>query len=230
MIIWIFIQKMTKMNNEISHIEQSYEELFKSVSELNEDNVIIRSNCKFCHHPIRHEAEKRWEEVSCSFSPVKKLFAEWEQKNENADYPKMSLQNIRSHLLHHYARQEQQMWLEEYTKSCKAYMTHKISQDKRFEMLRVVIEKQLYEVASNPTLDILKKSDHMVKLTKMLLEIDECQSRLRGELQPVNVVSERFQTVWLHIINNQDDDRVKNELIVALDKFKEHMQEGIVIN
>jgi len=212
---------------ELSKIDQTYDDLFKAVSEIDEQSIICRGNCKFCNHPIRHEAERRWEQVLKSFSPVKKMFESWEQ--QNPDHPKMNDQNIRTHLLHHYEKQEQQLWLREYVRDCRTYMNHKISQDKRFEMLRAVIEKQLFEIGSNPTLCSIKKSDQMVKLTKMILDIDECQARLRGDIKPVNVITERFMNVWLNVINNQEDDSTKFELMKALEKFQEQLQSGITI-
>lgn len=209
----------------ISKLDRTYNELFNAVSELDENNLIVRRNCKFCNHPIRHDAEKKWEQVAGSFSPVKKFFETWEK--DNPGYPKMNGQNIRNHLLTHYAKQEQRLWLQEYAKECQSYMNYKISQDHRFEMLRAVIEKQLFDVGSNPTLDVIKKSDQMVKLTKSLLDIDECQAKLRGDLKPVSVITERFMDVWLHVINSQENEQTKIQLLSALDQFQEHMQEGI---
>lgn len=212
---------------ELSKIEQTYNDLFKSVNELDQNNIIMRPNCKFCNHPLRHDAEKKWEKVSGSYPPVKKMFESWEQDNPNYSGGAMNMQNIRNHLLTHYAKQEQQLWLTEYAKECQTYMNHKIDQDRRFEMLRAVIEKQLFEIGSNPTLDVLKKSDQMVKMTKMVLEIDECQAKLRGDLKPVHVVTERFMNVWLHVISQQDDEKTRLSLMSALDEFQEHMQSGI---
>lgn len=212
---------------EISKLDKTYADLFNAVSELDEDSLIIRGNCKFCNHPLRGDAEKRWEQVSGSFPPVKKLFETWE--NEHPDYPKMNNQNIRNHLLTHYAKQEQKLWLQEYAKDIQSYMNYKIAQDQRFEMLRAVVEKQMFEIGSNPTLDLIKKSDQMVKLAKMVLDIDDCQARLRGDLKPVNVITERFMNVWLHIIESQDDEKTRMHLMSALDQFQEHMQGGITL-
>lgn len=203
-------------------IEQTYNDLFKEVSQLNEEGIVVNNQCKFCTHPLRHEAEKRWETVNRSFVPVKKFFEKWE--DENPDAVKMNGQNIHNHLVNHYSKQEQKMWLQEYAKDVQTYMNYKVSQDRRFEMLRAVMEKQLLDVGSNPSIDLVRKSDQMVKISKMLLEIDECQARLRGDLKPVNVISERFMNVWLHIINKQENAAVKNHLKEALDQFEEHMQ------
>lgn len=208
-------------------IEQTYSDLFKEVTKLNENNIIKRPNCKFCQHPIRREAESKWEQVSGSFAPVKKMFEKWEK--DNPGHAPMNYQNLRSHLTTHYAKQEQKMWLKEYANDCRAYMNHKVSQDHRFELLHAIFEKQLFGIGSNPTLDPIKQSDQMVKLGKMLLDIDECQAKLRGDLKPVNVITERFHKIWVHVINNQEDDIVRRKLQLALDNFQGCFEDNVLI-
>lgn len=206
-------------------LDNTYQALFKQVTKLDKDNLIVNGNCKFCTHPIRHEAEKKWEEFHGSYVPVRKMFEDWEK--EHPEYPTMNTQNIRNHITQHYAKQEQKLWLQEYANSCQEYMNVKISQDRRFEMLRVIMEKQLLEIASNPTIDISRKADQMVKLGNMLLSIEECQGKLRGDIKPINIITERFTNVWLHLINSEQDDSVKHKLMGALDQFQEHTQDTI---
>jgi len=202
--------------------------MFKEVTKLEQDDIILRPNCKFCTHPLRREAETKWEQTHGSYAPVQRMFEKWEA--EHPDEPKMNFHNIRNHLLQHYAKQEKKLWLHEYANECKAYMNYKISQDRRFEMLRAVMEKQLFDIGSDVSLDPIKQSDQLVKIGKMILEIDECQAKLRGDLKPVNVITERFMNVWLHVINNQDDESVRRKLMKALDDFQGQVQGGIVIN
>lgn len=212
------------LSKDMPKLEQTYSELFKKVTKLDPTGVFHKTNCKFCNHPIRHEAETKWDQVGRSFAPVERLFRAWEADNPN--YPKMTNQNVSTHLYKHYAQQEKKMWLAEYVDDCKAYMNYKISQDRRFEMLRTMIEKQLFEIAANPKLDVIKQSDQMVKLGKMVLDIDECQAKLRGDLKPVNVITERFMNVWLHVIKNQEDEKVRHQLQQALDHFQECIEGG----
>lgn len=222
-------KKSNELSNELSNdgLDQSYENLFREVTAIEQDHIIRKANCKFCNHPIRHQAETRWEQSNFSFAPVERLFAEYEQTHP--EQHRMYVQNIRTHLLKHYRGQEKSMWLDHYVGECRQYMNYKISQDKRFEMLRIVLEKQLFEVGSNPNLNPLRQGETLTKIAKILLEIEEFQARLRGEIHPANVVTEKFMNVWLHIINQQTDDQVKKVLINALDVFQENIQGGIVV-
>jgi len=212
--------------SDIPRVEQTYSNLFREVTKLNENDVICRSNCHFCTHPARQEAEKKWDQMHGSYPPVMKFFKRWEE--DHPDHAVMSDQAVRNHLLKHYAKQEKRMWLKEYVSECQEYMKYRINLDQKFDMLSAVFEKQLFDVGSSENLDPIKQSDQMVKLGKMLIEIQECQAKLRGDLKPVNVMQEKLMNVWFHVINNQHDQRVKTQLMSALDTFQQHVQgEGV---
>ena len=202
--------------------ENTYHDLFNRVSELDENDIYIKSNCKFCVHPIRYEAEQKYERMG-SYAPIERMFDDYAKEHKSS--PKMSYQNIRNHIHNHYMAQERQIYLREYADKHAAWMNYKISLDKKFESLQKTIEIQLMEVASNPRLNPLKQAETMTKLTKILLEIIVVQSRLRGELKHVTVITEKFQRIWIHLITAEKDENVKKKLVEACDVFRGHVSE-----
>lgn len=209
-----------KNQNQNDDASSKYETLFENFSELDENNIIMRSNCKFCNHPLRAEAEEKFE-VTQSFAPVERLFREYEKSHPKCSAPRYPA--IRNHLHCHYLKQEKQLYLKEYAKRHLSWMNNKIEQDKKFESLQAQMEMKLLEIASDPTLDPFKQVDSMTKLGKMILEIVGIQSKLRGELQPISLLSEKFMTVWSKVISQQNDPQTRQILFDALDAFREHM-------
>lgn len=207
----------------LPNVENNYQALFDEITKFDQNDLIVRSNCKFCVHPKRLEGELKWERTG-SFSVVQKQFEKW--ADENPALPRMTHQNIRNHVWNHYKAQEKKILLKEYGERLQEFLNYKINKDKMFDALSAALEMQLMEIASNPTVDLVKKADAMTKIGKMLLEITMTQARLRGELESVNVMAEKFMNVWLHIISNQRDESVRKQLMDALDNFQEQM-EGI---
>jgi hypothetical protein len=206
-------------------VENSYENLFREIAKLDEKDLIIRSNCKFCNHPLRAEAELKWEKTG-SYAVVQKLFDEYVAQNPGSD--KMTYQNIRNHIWNHYKAQEKKIYLREYGERLQEFMNYKVNKDRMFEGLSAALQMQLMEIASNPTLDLIKKADVMTKIAKMLGDITLTQARLRGELETVSIMAEKFMNVWQHVIVNQKDEGVRKSLMDALDQFQEHM-EGVTL-
>ena len=103
-------------------------------------------------------------------------------------------------------------------------MNYKISQDQQFEMLCKALEDKFLEIGSNPHLDPVKQADIMTKLSKSILEIVAIQCKMRGDLEVVSVLTEKFIGVWLHMIAAQESPETKQELVVALDAFQEIVQ------
>lgn len=202
----------------INQIEQTYNGMFRELSELSEGDIVISPTCGFCNHQVRAEAEAVWEKTS-NFTSVEKVFRDYEKQNPQIAV--VSYGSIRNHIHKHYAQQEKRLWLREYANRLGTMINYKIHQDKRMELLMAQMEMKLLDVASDPTLDVLKQADAMTKLTKMMLEITDFQARLRGELQSTSGLTEKFTQIWLHVISSQTNEQVKRQLVEALDTFQE---------
>ncbi len=153
---------------------------------------------------------------------VERVFREYEAEHPDAE--RMSAQGIRNHLKMHYMQQEKQLYLREYGQRLSDMMNYKISQDQQFEMLGKALEDKFLEIGSNPHLDPLKQADTMTKLSKSILEIVAIQCKMRGDLEVVNVLTEKLIGVWHHMIAAQESPETKQELVVALDAFQEILQ------
>jgi hypothetical protein len=206
-------------------VERNYQSLFKEITKFDEGDLILRPNCKFCNHPIRSEAELKWEKTN-SYAVVQKMFDDYREQHPQA--PKMNYQNIKNHVWNHYKAQEKKIFLKEYGDRLQEFLNYKVNKDKMFEGLSAALEMQLMDIASNPTVDQIKKADAMTKIGKMLVDITVTQARLRGELETINVMAEKFMNIWVHIIGNQKDETVRKQLMDALDTFQEEM-EGIAL-
>ena len=198
------------------------EGLFKKITKLDEKDLITKSKCKFCVHPARAEAEEEFEKTH-SFNPVNKVFADYRKKYP--DSPKMNPQNVRNHLLNHYAEQEQRIWKREYAERIVAIINHKIDMDRQFEGMVAILQENLLTIAAHPELDLLKKSDTITKIVKQIVDIGVVQAKMRGELKAVPVIIEKFQAVWGHIASQTQNNPVAHEAILhGLDAFQSEME------
>lgn len=207
-------------NLSITSVDKTYDKIFKHMSRLAEGDIIKRKDCKFCQHPIRFEAEAEFELRSRSYAPVLKFFQTWEKQNPNCGLVLMKKENVRGHLLQHYAQQEKNKWLKEYGERITEMMNYKIDKEKRFEMMSNALELKFHELSSNPTLDLHKQVDSITKIVKSILEINVIQGRLSGDMKIVNVFIEKFQSCFLHQIKSAESPEVRNALVGMLDNLQ----------
>jgi len=203
-------------------VERDYEALFKEVSKLDENDLVVRKNCKFCNHPNRFDAELKWEKSGGSFAMVQKYFDELCVLDPTL--PHMTYQNIRDHVYNHYKAQERKIFLREYSERLRDFINYKTSRDKMFEAQDAALEMQLFDIASSPNIDSCKKADVMCKIGKLRLEILLTQQRLKGELNVGHAMVEKFMNVWLHLIGAQKDEQVRKGLMDALDSFQSQIE------
>ncbi len=205
-------------------IEKTYEKYFKQITELQAGDVIIRHDCKLCNHPLRAEAEAKWEQTKGNsgkgnHSLVLRLL------NEKSEDMKFNFQNVSNHLLHHYEQQQRRMWMREYGKRLGESMNQKIEKDKMFEAMTHTMQLKLYEIAANPELDVAKQADIMTRLTKSVLDIQIVQAKLRGDIDTIDVYKQQFHNIVVNLILDERDPERKRDLLERLDTLKEQMIE-----
>ncbi len=214
---------------DIPAFEQQYDAIFKHITKLDDGDIIVRVNCKFCNHPARTLAERKFEQANrTNFSMVLKFFKDWESQHPDSDIPPMNEMNVRTHLLNHYLQQEKRIWMREYGDRLKEIMNYKIDQDYRFGALISTLELKLHEIASNPTLDPMKQADTMAKLTKAICDIVVTRGRLKSELESEQVILTKVASAWHRTISLTTHPEAKRLLMDALDTFKATL-EGVVV-
>lgn len=201
--------------------EQLYQDYFKELSKLQQDDIICRPNCKFCVHPARQGAEQKWEQTGI-YASVERYFEDYRKKNPEA--PQMSFLNIKNHLLNHYEQQQKKVWLREYSDRLLSVMNKRVTDEQRMDLMKQQFEMKLHEIASDPTLDPFKQADAMTKLAKVILDIAVTGAKLRGELQSVHLVTEKLTNVWVSMVQGQNDPRIKKILLDSLDEFQDHLE------
>ena len=208
-------------------VESTYDQVFKQITKLEEGDIIVRANCKFCNHPIRAEAEKKYEQGNrTSYSLVLKFFKDWESKN--TEVAPMNMVNVRSHLLNHYLQQERRIMMREYGDNIKEVMNYKIHQDQRFDMLRSSLELKMHEIASDRSLDPMKQADTICKLTKAICEIEVTRSKLKSQLDADQAMLEKCAHAWSYAIRLTDQPEAKRRIIDAMESFEASL-EGVIL-
>jgi len=204
-------------------LQKKYDKYFEKVTELQVGDIIISPLCKLCHHPLRKEAEAKWEQSkglhgkgNCTMV-IRFL-------NDHADEHggiKFNHQNVSVHLNHHYEQQLKRLWLREYGKNLAAVMEERVHREEMFEALTQAMQLKLFEMAANPEVDIVRQTDAMVKMTKSILDISMVQAKLRGDIDTVDAFKEKFQHIIVQFIASETDTERQKELIRQLDLAKE---------
>ena len=206
--------------------EKTYDKYFKKITELQADDVIINTQCKFCMHPLRSEAEAKWELTKGqngkgSYSLVTKFLNE----HENEHGVHFHYQNVSVHLNHHYEQQLKRLWLREYGQHLAGIMNYKIGKDEMFEAMIQAIQLKLFEMAANPDIDVVKQADMMAKLTKAILDVSIVQAKLRGDIDTIDIYKEKFQNIIVNFIAKEQNSTSQRELIEQLDLAKTELKE-----
>ena len=214
---------------EIPHVEKTYDKLFSEITKLEKGDIIVRSNCKFCVHPARAEAEMKFESANrTNYNLIFRFFKEWEK--DHPDVQPMNIINVRNHLVNHYMQQEKKLWLREYGERMKELMNYKMDNNRMFEMLSAALELKLHDIMSDINLDPIKQADTVTKIVKSKLEVLAMQTRLTGELEAVSILVQKFKTVWSYLINKEKDPEVKQRLKKSLDAFQSLMEGTVLLN
>jgi hypothetical protein len=196
--------------------EQHIDSYFKELTKLQKDDVICRPNCKFCVHPDRQAAEMKWEKTGI-YASVERHFDNY--RKEHPEAQQMSFLNIKNHLLNHYEQQQKKVWLREYSDRLLSVMNKRLSDEQSMELMKQQFLLKLHEITSDPTLDPFKQVDAMSKLGKVILEIQMTSARLKGEIQGVQLVTDKLTNVWVSLISDANDPKLKHLLMNSLDQF-----------
>jgi hypothetical protein len=199
-------------------ITSTYDDYFNEITKLNENDLVYVQDCAFCNHPARSEGELKWEKTGI-YTSVEKFFDEYAAAHPEA--PKLNLSKVRHHLQNHYEEQKKKIFLREYSNRLKSVMNKRISDENKLEMLKSVFELKLFDLEANKNLCPLKKADAMVKLGNAIMSIMVTSSKIKGEIESSSLLMERFSSVWLQIINGQNNPEVKKILLGALEAFQD---------
>jgi hypothetical protein len=202
-------------------VDHQYDKIFKTLSKLEKGDIITRPNCKFCNHPIRHEAEEKWER-STNYAAVLRFFDEYRDKHPEA--PKMKFVNVRGHILNHYNNQLKKIRMREYSDSLLDLMNERIQKDHMLETMSVALYEKFFDIASDNSLDPLRRADTLTKLHKSVGETAKLQAELRGDTKPINLFAEKMMNVWINAINSETDDTMKRKFIDVLETMQVEVQ------
>lgn len=206
----------------VPSIEKAQDRYFKKVTELQAGDVIVSKYCKFCTHPLRAEAEAKWETTKGThgrgnYSLVLRFL------NEKVTDIKFNYANVLNHLANHYEQQQKRMWLREYGNHLSEIMNYQIAKEQSFEMLKHALQLKFFEAASDPHLESPKQADMMTKLTKSILDIEVVAAKLRGDIDTIDVYKQKFQTLIVNLITGEKDKDRQRQMLEKVDRFKDEI-------
>lgn len=210
----------------LPEVEKKYDQYFDKITELKVGDIITHPQCKLCNHPLRAEAEAKWEQTKGgrtrgSYTLVIKFLNEHAAEHGGITF---KYQNVSVHLNHHYEQQLKRLWLREYGRHLADIMNYKTTKDEMFEALIQAQQLKLFETAANPELDPIKQADTMVKLNKAILETSIVQAKFRGDIDTIDIYKEKFHRIIVNYITNEKDPVRHRELIEQLDLAKNEIQ------
>lgn len=207
-------------------IDGGINDVFNTLIDVDEEDIIYRENCKLCNHRLRFEAERKWEETDNFTQTAKWLNEQVDEYNEYQDEEDQedhfSVMNVRTHMKNHYKEQERQIRLKEYSKKIEALVN--IKQDKK-HMLDVALAvsfENLSKIASIETGDMKSeksRSDAINKIMATIVNIIELQTKIEGEISSIELVQEKFVNTWIDVINKEKSDTKKQILVEMLEQF-----------
>jgi hypothetical protein len=209
-------------------IIKPYKRYFDKITELRAGDIIVHAQCKLCNHPLRSEAEAKWEQTKGrsgkgSYAVVIKFLND---KADEYDGVKFNYQNISVHINNHYEQQLKRMRMREYGRHLTEMVEAKINKE---EMLEGVIQSLLmtfFEIAANPDIDPVKQADTMTKLEKSIVDASVAQAKLSGDIDTLDVYKEKVQNVIVNFISSEKDTARQRELLQQLDIARAELAEN----
>jgi hypothetical protein len=213
--------------------DNQIDRVFDSLIEVNQNDIIVRKNCKLCVHSMRFESEQKWEELNYDYTNTT-VFINDEVKKHNEDntldemWAYLTVQNVTNHMKNHYKEQERQIRLREYAKKIGDIVQIKQEKGKLLETALAVCFENLSRIASIDTANDMRseksRSDATMKIMSTVLSIVDLQSRIEGEVAAADIVKERFVQTWVDVINKEESDAKKAILCSMLEEFSVNFQ------
>lgn len=219
-------KKKVEENNKflIPEIENSHKRYFDKITEITAGDIITVPQCKLCNHPLRSDAEAKWEQTKGnshkgSYTLVLKFL------NDNSEPGvKFNYHNVSVHMNHHYEQQIKRIRMREYGRNLASVINYKISKEEMFEGMIQALQLKLFEMASNPELDEAKQADIMAKLSKAISDASVTQAKLRDDVNVIDVYKEKVQNIIVNFIA-KDDAQEQKELLQRLDMARAELAE-----
>lgn len=190
--------------------QKKYDNFLSKMTEIGENDIIVRNNCKFCKHPARFDAEEVWERSRGSFSTVERFFESY--RKDHPDAPHMNTMNIQGHINHHYLQQIKKLRMREYADNLKVVMKERVDQIDMLDSLMTSLSMKYIDVASDSKLDPIKQADSEVKISKVLLDIIKLKLELSGDIKPITVFVEKTMHIFNAALQQETNQVVKEKL------------------
>ncbi len=208
-------------------LEKSYDTYFDQITEMQEGDIVTNQLCKFCMHPLRAEAESKWEQTKGEHGKGSyiRVINFLNSKADEHDGVTFTYGNVTAHLRHHYEQTVKRTRLRNYAKDISKYMNYKQSKNEMFESLVQANYHKFLETGANYELDPVKQADMMTKLTKCILEISTAQAKMSGDVNAVDLYKEKFHTIMVTMISGEEDPARKRKFLQQLDDLREDIVE-----
>jgi hypothetical protein len=213
-------------------IEQNIEKVFNTLIEVNQEDIIVRDNCKLCNSSLRFEAEKQWEDLTKNFTKTTEwlnaevdklnLYLDDEEKESN-----FTVHNVKNHMKNHYAEQERQIRLRDYSKKIEELVQVKQHKSHLLESCVAICYENLADIASTEVGDDIKerklRSDSINRIMSTMMSVIDLQNKIDGEISSADAMKSKFANIWIDIINREESDVKKRILMEMLEDFSKEI-------
>jgi len=213
-------------------MEQKINKIFETLIEVNEKDIIVRDNCKLCNSSLRFESEKKWEELSYNFTKTTEWLNEEVDKlnlyleDDEKETP-FTLANVKNHMKGHYAEQEKQIRLREYSKKIESLVRIKQNKSSLLDACIAMCYENLADIASTEVKDDIKekkmRSEAINKIMSTMMSVIDTQNKIDGEISSADAMKNKFADTWINIINNEESDVKKRILMEMLEDFSKEL-------
>ena len=208
-------------DTELAVVDKNTKSIADVLASIDTEEIVYKTNCKFCCHPARTEAEKIFD-TKGNMAIVERFFEEYEKLHPEMDKKHHILhQNIGPHLTNHHMAPQRATYIREYRERVNKLLKHKYTANATLAEMKAIAQERLMMIASNPNYDAIKGTDAVVKLIDCISGLTEKQEKYANNNNGTEVVAEKFQNAMIYVIKQENDDSVKRRLLEALDVFQE---------
>jgi hypothetical protein len=206
------------MSTEIQKVENKPPVL--NFIEKNNEEVIFKSNCKFCQSKYRLEAEEKYEQTK-NLKSVHQFLLE---KGEKVTYLP-----VRNHIIQHYIKQDRMIKIREYSDDLKMWLSTRTDRRSAIEERIAILNNEMLIIAAETegqSLDERRKSaDALKKVADTIMTSEDKIAEMDKSVEPVFIIVEKLKDIISIRVKKTSSEEVKRELMLLLDDLSESLKD-----
>jgi hypothetical protein len=220
---------------EVAKVNDFKKSVLDPLIKVNQDDVIVRSNCKLCSTDIRFEAEEYWEDNDFNYSKTLRWLNEQvdnynlTRADDDMEMIFFTIANVKCHMKNHFKEQERQLRLKEYASNIESLIDAKREKIDILDFALAACQENLSRVASVETYGSLKgettRADAVNKVINQMLNVIKAQTELNGDVNAIDLVQEKVADIWIQMIGEEENEAKKKIYVHMLEEFSEKFKD-----